>query len=57
MASNYSYKFAPKAQNDLETALTYIERELFNPKAAEDLAFELFQKIDYIREFPCPAGR
>jgi len=52
MANKYSYKFAPKAQNDLNEVLLYIEQELSNSKAAKDLADELFVKIDNIREFP-----
>jgi len=52
MANKYSYRFAPKAFSDLDATLAYIEQELFNPKAAEDLAVELFKKIDHIRLFP-----
>jgi len=52
MASRYSYKFAPKARSDLDGALSHIEQELCNPKAAEDMATLLFEKIDHVREFP-----
>ena len=52
MASKYSFKFAPKALSDLNEVLLYIEQELSNSKAAKDLADELFEKIDNVREFP-----
>jgi len=52
MASKYSYHFAPKALDDFEAALQYIERELLNHRAASDLAEKIFQGIDIIREFP-----
>ena len=46
MANKYSYKFLPIADKDLDNTLSYIEQELHNPKAAEDLASEIFNKID-----------
>jgi plasmid stabilization system protein ParE len=53
MASGkYSYRFAPRANGDLEETLKYIERELKNPKAAEDFSVKLFEKIDAVRNFP-----
>jgi len=52
MTVKYSYHFAPKAFDDLEAALQYIERELSNPKAASDLAAKIFCGVEYPREFP-----
>ncbi|MDR0426109.1 MAG: type II toxin-antitoxin system RelE/ParE family toxin [Clostridiales bacterium] len=52
MGSKLSYRFAPKALGDLEETLRYIEQDLSNPKAAEDLAVKLFEKIDTVRAFP-----
>jgi len=51
-SSRYAYKFAPRAESDLDNTLKYIEEELHNPKAAQDLVIELFEKIDIVREFP-----
>ena len=52
MAIRFSYRFAPLAESDLNEVLLYIEQELYNTKAANDFATELFQKIDNIIEFP-----
>ena len=52
MANKYSYSFAPKAFEDLEATLQYVEHELSNPKAASDLAAKIFRGIDDVREFP-----
>jgi len=52
MGIKYSYRFAPLAEIDLDSTLDYIEYELFNPKAAADLATKLNNKIDHIRDFP-----
>lgn len=48
----YDYKFAPRANFDLDDVLQHIENQLFNPKAAKDFATDLFEKIDLYREFP-----
>ena len=55
--SNYSYKFLALADSDWTKILNYIEYELSNPKAAKELADELFNKIDNICKFPESGAR
>ena len=51
-AEIYDYKFAPRADFDLEDTLQYMKDKLLNLKAAKDFTTELFDKIDLYREFP-----
>jgi len=52
MPNSYEYYFLPKAEKDLNEIVKYIEQVLFNTKAADDFAYELFDKIDAVRKFP-----
>ena len=56
MASEYSYFFTEKAEQDLDEILRYISLDLANPIAARNFGKKLFEKIDLIRAFPlvCP---
>jgi len=52
MASKLSYRFTPRASEDLLSILGYIKNELSNPKAASDLALKIFNGIDQVRQYP-----
>ena len=45
----YRIEYKPKAVNDIESVIDYIEQELFNPIAAENFARGVFAKIDHLR--------
>ena len=52
MADNFNYKFSPKAIQDLDEILSYIQTELANPKASKDFAIKIFDAIDVATAFP-----
>ena len=52
MANDLIYKFSPKALQDLEGILDYIQNELCNEKASEDLAIKMFEAIDVASKLP-----
>jgi len=47
---NFTIKYRPKAIEDIEQVIDYIEQELFAPIAAERFAKGLFAKIDKLKE-------
>lgn len=52
MENKYTFNFSPSALEDFNNSLNYIEFELCNKKASEDLANKIFNAIDNVREFP-----
>ena len=52
MAFKYAYRFTEKAETDLTEILRYINDELSNPSAAQDLGRKIFESIDNVRNFP-----
>lgn len=52
MPSKYNYKLTPLAEEDIDSALTYISEQRFNGKAADDLLTKIENTIDRICEFP-----
>lgn len=52
MSNKYNYKLTPLADEDIASALTYISKQLFNAKAADDLFTKIENTIERICEFP-----
>ena len=52
MSDKYNYKLTPLAEEDIDSALTYISEQLFNGKAANDLLTKIENTIGRICEFP-----
>ena len=52
MPNKYNYKLTPLAEEDIESALTYISGQLFNGKAADDLLTKIENTIGRICDFP-----
>ncbi len=48
----YEIRFTPLAYEDLDEIDTYITETLVNPKAAEDLMYEMEKSISCLEEFP-----
>ena len=55
MASKYSYKLTPLAEQEVDATLGYISEKLCNGKAAVDLLDKIEYAIDTICEFPYAA--
>lgn len=52
MATEYSYYFTEKAENDLDSILRYISGTLGNPSAARSLLEEIFSSIEALTACP-----
>ena len=52
MANKYEYKFTELAEEDLESALEYISKQLCNAKAATELLSKTNKTIENICLFP-----
>ncbi len=52
MPHKYNYKLTPLAEEDIDSALTYIYEQLFNGKAAGDLLTKIENTIGRICDFP-----
>ncbi len=56
MASEYSYKLTPLAEQDIDSTLAYISQTLCNKKAALDLIDKIEHAISAVCEFPYSAA-
>ena len=52
MAFEYQYQFTQKAEDDLDSIVSYISQELANPTAAKHFISRLQERIEEIRHFP-----
>lgn len=52
MASEYSYKFTERAEQDFDEILNYITEELKNPNAAVKLGRKIFEHIEAVCVYP-----
>ena len=52
MSNKFSYYLTPLAEQDIDSALNYIAKNLCNAKAAADLYLEIESAIDTICAFP-----
>ena len=53
--SLYDLEYLPTARRDMVDIVGYISRELHNPAAAQQLAAELIEAAEQLREFPYAA--
>ena len=52
MASEYTYKFTERAEQDFDEILNYITEELKNPDVAIKLGRKIFENIETICAYP-----
>ncbi len=52
MSNKYNYLLTPLAEQDIDSALSYITENLCNAKAATDLYLEIESAIETICSFP-----
>ena len=52
MASEYSYKFTERAEQDFDEILNYITEELKSPDAAVKLGKKIFENIETVCAYP-----
>lgn len=52
MQSSYQLKFAPIAENDLDSIYRYISEHLVAPKAADEVMDDIETSIMRLKEFP-----
>ena len=52
MASEYSYKFTERAEQDFDEILNYITEDLKNPDAAVKLGRKIFEIIETVCAYP-----
>ena len=52
MENKYSYGFSPIAVQDIDNVLYYISNELANPSAARAMYNLIFDRIDFLIQFP-----
>jgi len=48
----YDLEFLPIAQQDMIDIVSYISHDLSNPTAADELAEEMIEKAEKLRDFP-----
>ena len=52
MSNKYTFRLTPLTEQDIDSALNYIAKNLCNAKAAADLYLEIESAIDTICAFP-----